>query len=200
MDLARYPTDVSDCYLSPQDLFTPDDRTPRLTVPGFSGTADVRISMVLLYSSFIAIQASVGSNISVTACSVQAIKQSVVANMPHCLIPTRESRVENSSWTPLLTSQQQMQASTLRYEVIKSRIDHYWDKIDMKFLCELGVFWCAYTYWHTGDVLHEKQENKKILKSRVVVWFKKRWKIWWFRYKYVSDDSSVVNGKTEDER
>ena len=42
------PTGISDCFLSPQDLFTPDDRTPRLTVPKFLRTADVRISMVLL--------------------------------------------------------------------------------------------------------------------------------------------------------
>ena len=32
-DLVRYPTDVSDCYLSPQDVFTLDNRTPQLTVP-----------------------------------------------------------------------------------------------------------------------------------------------------------------------
>ena len=37
-------------YLSPQDLFILDNRTPRLTVPGFSGTAYVWISMVLLYT------------------------------------------------------------------------------------------------------------------------------------------------------
>ena len=47
--MVRYPTDVSDCYLSPKDLFTLDNWTPQLTIPGFLGTAHVRISMVLLY-------------------------------------------------------------------------------------------------------------------------------------------------------
>ena len=45
----RYPTDVSDYYLSPQDMFTLDNRTPWLTIPGFSETAYVPISVVLLY-------------------------------------------------------------------------------------------------------------------------------------------------------
>ena len=41
MDLVRYPTGVSDCYLRPQELFIPENWTPQQTVPGISGTAYV---------------------------------------------------------------------------------------------------------------------------------------------------------------
>ena len=56
MDFFRYPTGVSDAYLTPKicSRIDRENRTPRQTVPGFSGTAyvcpEVRSTTVLAKS------------------------------------------------------------------------------------------------------------------------------------------------------
>ena len=50
LDLIRYPTGVHDCHLGLQKLFTPENRTSRRIVPGFSETPYVQKCVVTLYS------------------------------------------------------------------------------------------------------------------------------------------------------